>query len=111
MSDADRILAERIRTILKRRRGYSEKRMFGGVAFFINGHMCVAPWDGYLVVRLDRAQHEQTQQEAFVHPMDLTGRVLRGWARVDPQGIQSDLDLKHWIERAVKYARTLPPKE
>ena len=81
MTDEDQVLAARIRSLLKRREGYSEKKMFGGIGFFIDGNMCVGPWKGSLIVRLDKACHEQTQAEPHVGPMDITGKVMRGWAR------------------------------
>ena len=110
MNSQDATLIERIRPLMKNRRGYSEQKMFGSVCFMINGNMCVGPWKGSLIVRLDRQHHEQTQSEPFVLPMDITGRVMKGWARVEPAGIQSDADLRRWLDRAVRHVRTLPPK-
>ena len=110
MTDDDEILVARIRQILKRRRGYSEKKMFGGVCFMINGNMCVGPWKGSLIVRLEKEKHEETQAEPHVHPMDITGRVMKGWARVDPAGIESAADLKSWVQRGADFAASLPPK-
>ena len=110
MRPDDEALAARIRPLMKRRRGYTEQRMFGGVCFMINGNMCVGPWKGSLVVRLDKADHERTQSEPHVGPMNITGKVMRGWALVRPAGIAADDDLQQWVERAVRYARSLPPK-
>ena len=78
--------------------------------FMINGNMCVGPWKGSLIVRLDKAKHDGTQSEPHVKPMDITGKVMKGWARIEPAGIESDEDLKAWVERAVKFARSLPAK-
>ena len=111
MTAEDEALVVRIRPLLNRRKGYSEKQMFGGVCFMINGNMCVGPWKGSLIVRLDKAKHDQTQAEPHAQPMDITGKVMRGWARVAPAGIASDDDLKTWVRRAADYARSLPPKE
>ena len=110
MIQADEELVDRIRELMRRRRGYSEKKMFGGVCFMINGNMCVGPWKGALIVRLDRDLHEETQSEPHVKPMDITGKVMKGWALVEPDGIASHADLKEWIDRGVRYVRTLPPK-
>ena len=63
MRDEDKELVERIRPLFKRRKGYSEQKMFGGVCFMLHGNMCVGPWKGSLIVRLDRDEHEQTQSE------------------------------------------------
>ena len=110
MTPADEALVARIRPLMRRRKGSSEQKMFGGVCFMLHGNMCVGPWKGSLIVRLDKAAHEQTQSEPFVQPMDITGKVMKGWARIEPAGIKDDDDLKAWVERAVKYVRTLPPK-
>ncbi len=110
MREDDQALVARIRPLMKRRKGYSEQKMFGGVCFMINGNMCIGPWRGSLIVRLDKANHDQTQSESHVQPMDITGKVMRGWARVQPAGIARDDDLKAWIDRAVKFARSLPAK-
>lgn len=110
MKAEDEPLIARLRQLLKRRKGYSEKKMFGGVCFMINGNMCVGPWKGSLIVRLDKAHHVATQSEPHVRPMDITGKVMKGWAMVEPEGIATDDDLKAWVERAVKFARSLPKK-
>jgi TfoX/Sxy family transcriptional regulator of competence genes len=110
MTDEDEALVARIRPFMKRRKGYSEQKMFGGVCFMIHGNMCVGPWKGSLIVRLDKAKHEETQSEPFVQPMDITGKVMKGWARIEPAGIEDDDNLKTWIERSVRFARTLPKK-
>lgn len=110
MTDEDEALVDRIRPFMKRRKGYSEQKMFGGLCFMINGNMCVGPWKGSLIVRLPKEDHEQTQSEPHAKPMDITGKVMRGWARVEPAGIVSDDDLKTWIDRAVRFVCTLPAK-
>ncbi|MFO1043265.1 MAG: TfoX/Sxy family protein [Planctomycetaceae bacterium] len=110
MTDDDSLLVERIRSIMKRYKGQSEKKMFGGICFMVNGNMCVGPWKGSLIVRLDKADHEATQSEPFVKPMDITGKVMKGWARIDPAGIATDEELQVWIKRAVEFSRTLPAK-
>ena len=110
MNSDDDALIERIRPNFRRRMGASERRMFGGICFMINGNMCVGSWKGSLIVRLDRKKHEQTQSEPHVRPMDITGRVMKGWARIEPAGIESDDDLKAWVRRAAKFAASLPAK-
>lgn len=74
----------------------------------INGNMCVGPWKGSLIVRLAQEDHEVTQSMPHVGPMDITGKIMKGWARVEPAGIQSDEELKFWIDAAVKFVQTLP---
>ena len=106
----DEELIGRIRTILADEDGFSEKRMFGGVCFMIGGNMCVGTWKGSLIVRLDRAHHERTLAEPHTRPFDITGRVMKGWAMVEPAAIELDEDLTDWVYRAVDYVRSLPPK-
>ncbi|QEG35313.1 TfoX/Sxy family protein [Bythopirellula goksoeyrii] len=84
--------------------------MFGGVCFMANGNMCVGAWKGSLVVRLARKKHDETQSETHVRPMDITGKVMRGWALVESAGIKSGSVLKSWVHRAAKFAELLPAK-
>lgn len=104
------VLVDRIRSILSRRKGFSEKNMFGGVCFMINGNMCVGTWKGSLIVRLDKKHHDETLTKPHTKPFDITGRVMKGWALVEPSGIESDKDLKTWVRRAAKFAESLPVK-
>ena len=110
MRDIDDRLCARIRPMMNRRKGCTEQEMFGGVCFMIHGNMAIGTWQGSLVVRLDKEKDDETQGEPHVRPMDITGKVMRGWALVEPAGIELDADLKSWLDRAVRYARTLPQK-
>lgn len=107
---ADDALIDRIRSILVHLEGYSERRMFGSVCFMINGNMCAGTWNGALIVRLDKGDHESTLAEPYTRPADMNGRVMRGWALVDPTDIESDDRLAQWVDRAAKFARSLPAK-
>ena len=107
---ADDALIERIRPLLAGREGYSERKMFGGLCFMIGGNMCIGTWRGALIVRLDRKDHEATLAEPHTGPAEMNGRVMKGWALVEPAGIESDGDLKSWVDRAAAYAATLPSK-
>ena len=84
--------------------------MFGGVCFMINGNMCVGTWKGSLVVRLDKAAHDATLAEPHTKPFDITGKVMKGWALVEPAGIETNDDLKAWVRRAAKFAGSLAAK-
>jgi len=108
--DTDGTLAQRVRQLLSKRNGFSERRMFGGVCFMINGNMCAGTWKDSLIVRLDKADHDRTLAEPHTRPADMTGRVMKGWAVVEPAGIESATDLKAWVDRAANYAGSLPPK-
>lgn len=107
----DQALANEIRELLGYERGIEEKRMFGGLAFLLNGNMSVAvSGQGGLLVRVPPDDTEKLLQGAHVGPMVMAGREARGWVRVDAAGVQTQRQLSSWVSRGVGYARTLPPK-
>ena len=103
-------LAERIRQGLARRKGIEEKKMFGGIGFLLNGNMLVGVWKESLIVRLGPEQGEEALKEPHVKEFDITGRPMKGWVLVEPEGVQHDDQLKGWIQRAVKFVGKLPAK-
>lgn len=103
-------LAARIRQVLKGRRGVVEKKMFGGVGFLLDGNMLVGVWRESLIARLGAEQADRALKGAHVGEFDITGRAMKGWVMVEPDGIDSDGELKEWIERAIEFVRTLPAK-
>jgi TfoX/Sxy family transcriptional regulator of competence genes len=107
----DEELANRIRELLGPQRGVEEKRMFGGLAFLINGNMSVAAsGQGGLLVRVPPEDSEKLLAHAHVSPMVMAGREARGWLRVADEGVKTKRQLEGWVSRGVGYARTLPPK-
>ncbi len=104
------ILAERIRHTLARKRGITEKRMFGGVGFLLNGNMLVGVWKDSLVVRLGPEVSVAALEQSHVRPFDITGKPMRGWALVEPEGLELDSQLAEWIDQTLQFVRTLPPK-
>ena len=104
-------LAERIRKGLARRKGVEEKKMFGGVGFLLNGNLVVGVRKDSLPVRLGPEQSDEALKEAHVRAFDITGRPMKGWLLVEPEGVEEDDQLKDWIERAVKFVGALPAKE
>lgn len=107
----DEDLANRIRELLSTERGVEEKRMFGGLAFLVNGNMSVAAsGQGGLLVRVPPGDTDKLVQRAHVSPMVMAGRETRGWLRVDAAGVQTRRQLQPWVARGVGYARGLPPK-
>src|SRR5437588_10523587 len=106
----DATLAERIRTVLARKKGKEEKKMFGGIGFLLNGNMCVGVWKDSLIVRLDPEETEAALREPHVGEFDIAGRPMKGWVLVGPAGVAEDDALKAWIERAVKFVAKLPAK-
>ncbi|MEB3981373.1 TfoX/Sxy family protein [Mycobacterium sp. 663a-19] len=107
----DEDLANRIRELLGSERGVEEKRMFGGLAFLINGNMSVAAsGQGGLLVRVPPDDGDKLADRAHVSPMVMAGRPARGWLRVDSEGVKTKRQLQGWVARGVGYARGLPPK-
>jgi TfoX/Sxy family transcriptional regulator of competence genes len=107
----DEDLANRIRELLGPEPGVEEKRMFGGLAFLINGNMSVAAsGQGGLLVRVPPEDSDKLAERAHVSPMVMAGRQARGWLRVDATGVQTTRQLRSWVNRGVGYARSLPPK-
>ena len=107
----DTELVERIRELLAPERGVDEKRMFGGLAFLINGHMAVAAsGQGGLLVRVPPEDTDKLLDRANVSPMVMAGREARGWLRVDSAGLKTKRQLQSWVARGVQYVRSLQPK-
>jgi TfoX/Sxy family transcriptional regulator of competence genes len=107
----DEDLANRIRELLGSEREVEEKRMFGGLAFLINGNMSVAAsGQGGLLVRVPPEDTDKLLGRAHVSPMVMAGREARGWLRVDAAGVQTKRQLQGWVSRGTGYARNLPPK-
>jgi len=107
----DHVLAERIRQRLARRKGVEEKKMFGGIGFLLHGNLLVGVWKESLIVRLGPDAGEEALREPHVKEFDITGRPMKGWVRVAPEGMGEDEQLAGWIQRAVTFVRTLPAKE
>jgi hypothetical protein len=104
-------LAERIRELVAREPGLSEKRMFGGLGFLIHGHLAVtASGRGGMLVRVEPAETAALLRRPHVHPFEMRGRELDGWLRVDEAGVRTKRGLEPWVRRGVAYARSLPPK-
>ena len=107
----DEDLADRIRELIAAERGVEEKRMFGGLAFLINGNMSVAASGrGGLMVRVPRDETEKLLDRDHVEPMVMAGRETRGWLRVSSDGVKTRRQLQSWVKRGVEYVRSLPPK-
>lgn len=103
-------LAERVRKTLKRRRGITERKMFGGLAFMLNGNMCCGVIEKDLVLRLGDDGAAMALSKPHTRPMDFTGKPLKSMVFVSFAGYRSDDELKAWVSRAVDYVKTLPAK-
>jgi TfoX/Sxy family transcriptional regulator of competence genes len=106
----DEALAERIRQQQARRKNIEEKKMFGGVGFLLNGNMLVGVWKDSLIVRLGDEQGEDALREPHVTAFNVTGRPMKGWILVEPTGVETDEQLRDWIQRAVNFVSKLPAK-
>ena len=106
----DEGLAQRIREQVEAIPGVSEMKAFGGLSFLINGNMSVGVIKEDLIVRVGPEKFEEAVASPHARPFDMTGKPLKGWILVAPQGYAEDQDLDRWIEQGVAFAQTLPPK-
>jgi len=104
-------LAERIRRLVDGDPDLTEKKMFGGLAFLIDGNMAIAAsGQGGLMVRVDPGQSDALVRATTATVMEMRGRPMPGWLHVDSDDLRADGDLVAWVDRGTGYARTLPPK-
>jgi hypothetical protein len=107
----DEDLANRIRELVLTEDGVTEMRMFGGLAFLINGNMSVsASGQGGLMLHVDPAETDALLSKPHAHPFEMRGRAMQGWLRVDVAGLRTKSQLERWVARGVNYARSLPAK-
>ena len=105
----DEELAARIRELVAGERNVSEMKMFGGLAFLVNGNMSVAASGrGGVLVRVDPGESDELVRTTNAELMEMRGRSMPGWLRVQPR---DDDEVQTWVERGVAYARSLPPKK
>jgi TfoX/Sxy family transcriptional regulator of competence genes len=107
----DEHLADRIRAMLEDEAGLTEKKMFGGLAFLIGGNMAVAAsGQGGLLVRADPATSDTLLTSAGARLMEMGGRQMQGWLRVDTDAVRTKRQLERWVRVGAGYARSLPAK-
>jgi TfoX/Sxy family transcriptional regulator of competence genes len=107
----DEDLANRIRELIAADPDVTEKKMFGGLAFLVAGHMAVAASGrGGLMVRVAPADTDALLARPHAGPFEMRGRAMQGWLRVDAEGVRTKRRLEPWVKRGVGYARSLPPK-
>ncbi|MDQ6846378.1 MAG: TfoX/Sxy family protein [Candidatus Dormibacteraeota bacterium] len=108
----DEHLAARVRDILRSEAGVTEKSMFGGLAFLINGNMAVsASGQGGLLLRVDPAETLALSSRPHAEVAVMRGREMDGWLRVGADGVRTKAQLERWVSTSLAYARTLPPKK
>ncbi len=103
-------LADRIRILLERRRGVEERKLFGGLAFMVNGHMACGVRQDRLVLRLGNNGFAKALREPHTRAMDFTGKPMRSMVSVEPEGCAGDEQLSFRVNRAIQFARSLPRK-
>ena len=106
----DEKLAERVRQALGRRKGLTERKMFGGIAFMVGGNMCCGVVKNDLMVRVGPEQYEGFLGEPGTRPMDFTGRPMTGMLYVDGGALRNAKTLAQWVQHGADYAASLPPK-
>ncbi len=106
----DSKLADRVRMALEGHPGLAEKRMFGGIAFMLNGNMCCGVINDDLMVRVGPEGFEEALAQPHARPMDFTGRPMTGFVFVGPEGTQTESTVEKWILRGVAFAGSLPAK-
>jgi TfoX/Sxy family transcriptional regulator of competence genes len=107
----DEELADRIRELVVSEPGLTEKKMFGGLAFLIGGNMAVAAsGQGGVLVRVGPAQSEKLVATTNARLMEMRGRSMQGWLRVDPEDLRTKRQLAKWVGLGTTYARSLPAK-
>ena len=107
----DEFLAERVRELLRHQPGFSERKMFGGICFMLHRNMCCGVTTTDLMLRLGPDGGEEALQEPHTREMNFTGRPMKGMVYLEPEGFQRDEDLREWVERAARFAASLPPKK
>ncbi|HEX6304072.1 MAG TPA: TfoX/Sxy family protein [Anaerolineales bacterium] len=106
----DQGLAQRMREELDQLPNLSERQMFGGIGFMVNGNMACGVNKEEMIVRVGPENYDQALKKPHTRVFDFTGRPMKGWVMIAPEGYESDEDLKYWIEQGVSFAQSLPEK-
>lgn len=106
----DEGMAQRLREALSHRHDVVEKKMFGGIAFMVSGNMCCGVVDDTMMARVGPERYEQALGLPHAREMDFTGRPMRGFVFVHPDGLQTDEELGSWVRRCEDFADSLAPK-
>jgi len=106
----DAALAERIREYFLRMKNIEERKMFGCVCFLLNGNALAGVWKDRLIARLGPNVREAALREPHVRVFDITGKPMKNWVAVEPEGVEDDDQLNEWIQQALKFVEKLPAK-
>lgn len=107
---SDEKLVQRIRDLMVGRELVDERSMFGGKAFFHQSNMMVGVHKTYLICRIGKPAYDDVIDQDHVSEMDITGRAMKGWVKVAPEGIPTNEDLLRWIDLSEAFVQTLPAK-
>lgn len=106
----DEGVAQRLREAYEAVANVGEKKMFGGIAFMVNGHMSCGVVDDTLMVRVGPERYRDALKRPHTREMDFTGKPLKGFVYVAPEGFESDDDLSSWVKMSLEFVMSLPPK-
>jgi TfoX/Sxy family transcriptional regulator of competence genes len=107
----DEELANRIRDVIGKEHQVSEQKMFGGLAFLVGGNMAIAAsGQGGILVHVDPKQSEELTTDTDAYPMEMRGRKMKGWLRVDAEHVRTKRELARWVQLGTAYAKSLPAK-
>src|SRR6266550_391114 len=107
----DEKLAARIKAQLGKKKGIVEKKMFGGLAFLLNGNMSCGVHGNEMIIRIDPETTESALAEPGTRIFDMTGRPMKGWLLVGAAGLENETALAKWVSRGLDYAASLPKKQ
>jgi hypothetical protein len=105
----DETLAKRIDELIKEKRNFSGKKMFGGIGYLYKGNMCIGVHKDELIIRYDPEKTEEINKTKNVRVFDITGRPMKGWSLVAPEACKGSL-LKQWFDLSFDFVKSLPPK-
>lgn len=103
-------LDARLEELLESHPLMQRKKMFGGIVWMMQGNMCVGVYKDWLILRVGPEMAEKICAQECAKPMDITGKVMKGWAMIAPEGIESEEDLTHYVDIAMDFVKTLPEK-
>ena len=106
----DKGLAQRVREILEEDPAFAEKKMFGGICFLLFGNMVCGIIKDDLIVRVGTDSYEEMLKMPHAGKFDITGKPMKGWVMVLSEALDLDEELNDWVQRAISFVRTLPPK-
>ena len=106
----DKALETRISSLLGPSSGLLAKKMFGGIGYLLNGNMAFGIIKEYLIVRVGADNYEAALAKPHTCVFDITGRPMKGWVMIAPEGVKNETELQNWVQAGLDFAQTLPPK-